>query len=127
MALSRRDFIVVGGASLSALALSHRVAARTLSKKGLADVFRKELLPSADEMWSEIKFVNSTMGPSRLTGSPQHAAFVQYLKDQLTKTLRPAGGSVFQEAFANYPRWTATSWTLSAGSRQIPVASYFPY
>jgi hypothetical protein len=39
----------------------------------------------------------------------------------------PAGGSVFEDTFANYPRWTAKSGELSAGSRNLPVASYFPY
>src|SRR5262249_5716835 len=118
MAISRRGFIVASGASLSAVALYQYVPWRTLSQKGLADPFQKGLLPSADEMWSEVKFVNDTMGPSRLTGSPQHSAFVQYLKDQLTNILHPAGGSVFEETFANYPRWTAKSWSLSAGSRE---------
>src|SRR5262244_982158 len=121
MAISRREFIVGSGASLSALALLRALPANA------ADQFQKGLLPSADEMWSELKFVNNTMGPTRLTGSPQQSAFVQYLKDHLTNILPPAGGSVFEEAFANYPRWTAKSWALSAGSREIPVASYFPY
>src|SRR5262245_32473025 len=121
MAISRREFIVGSGASLSALALLRVLPANA------ADSFQKGLLPSADEMWSQVKFVNNTMGPSRLTGSSQHSAFVQYLKDQLTKILNSAGGSVFEEIFANFPRWTAKSWALSAGSRQIPVASYFPY
>src|SRR5262245_66268623 len=37
------------------------------------------------------------MGPTRLTGSPQHSAFVQYLKDQLTNILHPDDGSVFKK------------------------------
>src|SRR5262249_5349135 len=127
MAITRRELIIASGVSLSALAAYQYAPWRTRSQKGLPDPFQKGLLPSADEMWSEGNFVNNTMGPSRLTGSPQHSAFVQYLKDQLTNTLHPAGGSVFQETFANFPRWTAKSWRLSAGSREIPVASYFPY
>jgi hypothetical protein len=67
------------------------------------------------------------MGLTRLTGSPQHLAFVQYLKEQLSRILIPAGGSVFEDKFANYPRWTAKSWGLSAGGRKLPVASYFPF
>src|SRR5215468_11523715 len=107
MAISRREFIVASGASLSALVLSS--CAGTRSQKGLADPFQEGLLPSADEMWSEVKFVNNTMGPTRFTGSPQHSAFVQYLKEQLANVLHPAGGSLFEEPFANYPRWTAKS------------------
>jgi hypothetical protein len=121
MAISRRKFIARSCASLSALALLRALPGNA------ADPFREGLLPSADEMWSQVKFVNKTMGPTRLTGSPQHSAFVQYLKDQLTKILHPAGGSVFEETFANYPRWKAKSWALFAGSKEIPVASYFPY
>src|SRR5262245_15130835 len=121
MAISRRNFVAGSGVSLSALALLRVLPANA------ADAFQEGLLPSADEMWSQVKFVNNTMGPTRFTGSPQHSAFVQYLKDQLTNILRPAGGSVFEETFANYPRWTAKSWALFAGSREIPVASYFPY
>src|SRR5262245_60730250 len=77
MAISRREFIVGSGASLSALALLRALPANA------ADPLQKGLLPSADEMWSEVKFVNNTMGPTRLTGSSQHSAFVQYLKDHL--------------------------------------------
>src|SRR5262245_23277300 len=113
MAVSRRQFVAGSGASLSALALLRVLPASA------ADQFQEALLPSADEMWSAVKFVNNTMGPTRLTGSPQQSAFVQYLKDQLTNILHPAGGSVFEETFANYPRWTAKSWALFAGSREI--------
>ena len=67
------------------------------------------------------------MGPTRLTGSPQHQAYVHYLKQQLRKILRSAGGDVFEGTFENYPRRTAKSWGLSANSRQLPVSSYFPY
>src|SRR5215470_5229143 len=103
MAISRRKFVAGCGASLSAFVLLRHNA---------ADAFQERLLPSADEMWSEVKFVNNTMGPTRLTGSPEHSAFVQYLKDHLTDILQPTGGSVFEETFANYPRWTAKSWAL---------------
>ena len=56
-----------------------------------------------------------------------HTAYVRYLKQQLMRILGSAGGAVFEDSFANYPRWTAKSWALSAGARQIPVASDFPY
>jgi hypothetical protein len=121
MAISRRKFITRTGASISALALLRALPGHA------ADSFRPELLPSADDMWSDVQFVNSTMGPTRLTGSPQHEAYVQYLKQQLTNILGATGGSAFEDTFANYPRWTAKSWGIFAGSREIPVASYFPY
>src|SRR5262245_10685235 len=104
MAISRRKFVVGSGASLSALALLRVLPADALAFLDVlpADAaFQEGLLPSADEMWTELKFVNSTMGPTRFTGSPQHSAFVQYLKYHLTKVLHPTGGSVFEETFAN--------------------------
>ena len=121
MAISRRKFISRTGASISALAFLRALPGSA------ADKFRPGLLPKADEMWSDVQLVNYTMGPTRLTGSPQHQAFVHYLKQQLAKILVPVGGPVFEDNFANFPRWTAKSWALFAGERQIPVASYFPY
>jgi hypothetical protein len=55
-----------------------------------------------------------------------HAAHRLFEEQQLTKILASAGGAVFEDTFENYPRWTAKSWAISAGS-QLPVASYFPY
>jgi hypothetical protein len=121
MAISRRRFITRTGASISALAFLRALPGSA------ADKFRPGLLPKEDEMWSDVKFVNYTMGPTRLTGSPQHQAFVHYVKQQLMNTLIPVGGAVFEDSFANFPRWTAKSWALFAGERRLPVASYFPY
>jgi hypothetical protein len=121
MLTSRRRLLTGAGASISALAFLRALPG------GAADSFRPGLLPSADEIWSDVIFVNNTMGPTRLTGSPQHQAYVRYLEQQLRKILRSAGGDVFEETFENYPRWTAQSWGLSANSRQLPVSSYFPY
>src|SRR6516165_9813872 len=47
----------------------------------------------------------------------------------LTSWATRSGGCTLRrrDTFENYPRWTAKSWGLSAGSRQLPVASYFPY
>ena len=121
MPISRRTFITRTGASISALAFLRALPASAAAS------FRPGLLPSADQVWSDVVFVNNNMGPTRLTGSWQHNAYVRYLKQQLTKILASAGGAVFEDTFENYPRWTAKSWGLSAGSRQLPVASYFPY
>jgi hypothetical protein len=121
MTISRRKFVTRSGAALSALAFLRSVPGHAVSS------FREGLLPDQDEIWSDVRFVNDTMGPTRLTGSLQHSAFVQYLKEQLSRILLPVGGSVFEDTFANYPRWTARSWGLSAGGRKLPVASYFPY
>lgn len=121
MAISRRKFITRTGVSISALALLRALPANA------ANPFRPGFLPKADEMWSEVQLVNSKMGPTRLTGSPQHTAFIQYVKQQLMQILIPVGGPVFEDSFANYPRWTAKSWSLFAGEQNIPVSSYFPY
>ena len=121
MPISRRTFITWTSGSLSALAFLRAMPACAAAS------FRPGLLPSADQVWSDVVFVNNNMGPTRLTGSWQHKAYVRYLKQQLTKILASAGGAVFEDSFENYPRWTARSWGLAAGSRQLPVASYFPY
>jgi hypothetical protein len=121
MSISRRQFITGTGAAVSALAFL-----RTLPGQA-ADTFRPGLLPSGDKVWSEVVFVNSRMGPTRLTGSPEHKAYVAYLKRRLHKIIGSAGGAVFEDTFENYPRWTAKSWGLSTRSRPLPVASYFPY
>jgi hypothetical protein len=55
-------------------------------------------------MWDEVLFVNSRMGPSRLTGSLQHQAYVDFLFQHLEEILTPKGGQAFKDTFANYPR-----------------------
>src|SRR5262249_28407785 len=55
MAISRRKFVARSGASLSALALLRVLPANA------AEPLQEGLLPSADEMWSEVKFVNKTL------------------------------------------------------------------
>ena len=127
MTPSRRQFIAGAVATTSTLSFLRSLPAAAAAEGS----FDPNLLPSADEMWAEIRFVNSTMGPTRLTGSPQHNAYVTYLNQQLTQILTPAGGEVFEDKFENYPRWTARSWSLGASvdaaSEPIPVSSYFPY
>jgi hypothetical protein len=79
------------------------------------------------ELLREIRHVNSTMGPTRLTASPQHQRFVTFVQSELESALVPSGGAVFEDTFANYPRWTARHWSLQAGDQQIPLSSYYPY
>jgi hypothetical protein len=121
MSISRRRFINGMAMSVPALAILRGVPAA-------ADMFKPGLLPSTQDMWDEVLFVNTRMGPTRLTGSPQHQAYVDdFLFQQLERILTPKGGQAFKDTFANYPRWTATSATLSVGDTGIPVASYFPH
>ena len=121
MTVSRRTFVARAAVATSALAFLRARPALA------ADTLQPGLLPSADAMWSELRYVNDVIGGSRLTGSPQHKKYVRYLKRKLTDILTPAGGGVFEDTFENYPRWTAKSWGITAGSQQLPVASYFPY
>ena len=93
MLTSRRRLLTGASASISALAFLRALPG------GAADSFRPGLLSSADEIWSDVIFVNNTMGPTRLTGSPQHQAYVHYLKQQLRKILRSAGGDVFEDTY----------------------------
>jgi hypothetical protein len=78
------------------------------------------------EAWAEVEHVNRAMGPTRLTGSPEHQRFVAWLRDELTRVLIPSGGQVFEDVFENFPRWSAKSWGLEVGGKPQPVASYFP-
>jgi hypothetical protein len=71
--ISRRTFITRTGASISALAFLRALPANAAAS------FRPGLLPSADQVWSDVVFVNNNMGPTRLTGSWQHNAYLRYL------------------------------------------------
>ena len=120
MPLSRRDLVRGAAASAPALAFLQALPARA------AD-FDPARLIAPKEAWAELKYVNRSMGPTRLTGSPAHQAFVAWIKQELERAVTPAGGKVFEERFDNYPRWTARSWSLAVGGQPVPVASYFPY
>ena len=120
MALLRREFIAGVTASLP-------VAAGLGATSSAAAEFSLNDLASPSEMWAELLHVNDEFGPTRLCGQPHHKQYVAYLRRQLTDILAPVGGQVFEDTFDNYPNWAATSWSLSADGRDIPVASYFPY
>ena len=124
MALLRREFIAGVTASLP-------VAAGLGATSSAAAEFSLNDLASPSEMWAELLHVNDEFGPTRLCGQPHHQPhhkqYVAYLRRQLTDILTPVGGQVFEDTFDNYPNWAATSWSLSADGRDIPVASYFPY
>ena len=119
MSASRRT-VLSGVVGASALALLR-------APKANAGSFSSSLLATTSQMANEIYFVNNTMGPSRLTGSPQHQAYVAYVQSNLQAAIGPQGGMVFTDVFENFPRWTATSWSLTAGSKSIPLALYYPY
>jgi hypothetical protein len=119
MAVSRRE-LVQAAASAPVLALLGPASGR-------AATFERARLVSARQAWGEVELVNRTMGPTRLTGSQQHQAFVAWIKAELSRAVEGAGGAVFEEAFDNYPRWSARAWSLSVGGAPVPVSSYFPY
>ena len=120
MALSRRELVRGAAASAPVLAFLALPAAA-------ADAFDPGRLISPRDAWAEVEHVNRAMGPTRLTGSAEHQAFVAWIKGELARAVSPAGGQVFEEAFENYPRWSARSWSLTVGGEAVPVASYFPY
>ena len=120
MALSRRD--VVRGAAASAPALAFLEALPVAAAE-----FDPKRLIGPRAAWREVQQVNRAMGPTRLTGSPEHQRFTAWLKTELDRAVTPAGGRVLAETFDNYPRWSARSWSLVVGGKPVPVASYFPY
>ena len=89
--------------------------------------FDPSKLISASAAWRELEHVNRAMGPTRLTGSVEHQAFVAWIKGELSRALITAKGQVFEEVFENYPRWSAKSWSLEVGGKAVRVASYYPY
>jgi hypothetical protein len=117
---SRRDLIMSAAASAPLLAFLDALPAAA------AD-FDAARLTSMRDAWAELERVNRDMGPTRLTGSPEHQRFVAWLQAELTRALTPAGGQVFEDVFDNYPRWSARSWRLEVGGKAAPVASYYPY
>src|ERR1700761_6685836 len=112
MGLSRRE--VIGGAAASAPVLAFLEA----FPAGAA-AFEPSRLIGPREAWTELERINREMGPTRLTGSPEHSRFVAWLKAELGRALTPAHGAVFEERFKNYPRWTARSWSLRVAGREV--------
>lgn len=112
--------VLRGGAAASALSF---LQARQVA----AAAFQPSLLASSTEMLEEVLYVNRIMGPSRLTASPKHNGFVALVQAELERALIPEGGAVVEDTFANYPRWTARSWSLQAGGKHIPVSSDYPH
>ena len=112
---------------LKGMTASLPMAAVLRAAYATADELSLNGVPGRSEMWAELIYVNDRFGPTRLCGQPHHRKFVTYLRQRLTAILAPAGGQVFEDTFDNYPNWAATSWSLSAGGQEIPVASYFPY
>jgi hypothetical protein len=120
MPLTRRELVRAAAASAPALAFLRAVPAG-------AATFDPARLASASAAWAQVEHVNRAMGPTRLTGSPEHQAFVAWIRTELDRAVGPAGGRVFEERFENYPRWSAGAASLEVAGHQVPVASYFPY
>ena len=119
MSLSRRG-LVRAAASAPLLAFLEALPSAAASFDGAR-------LTRMREAWAEVEQVNRDMGPTRLTGSPEHQRFVAWIQAELIRALTPAGGQVFEDRFDNYPRWAARSWRLEVGGKAAPVASYYPY
>jgi hypothetical protein len=120
MSLSRRGLVKGAAASAPLLAFLKALPAA-------AAAFDAARLAPLREAWAEVEQVNRDMGPTRLTGSPEHQRFVAWIQAELTRALSPAGGQVFEDRFDNFPRWAARSWRLEVGGESAPVASYYPY
>jgi hypothetical protein len=119
MGLSRRDLIRGAAASAPALAFLDAFPAG-------AAAFEPGRLIGPREAWAEVERVNREMGPTRLTGSAEHARFVAWLKAELQSALGPAGGQVFEETFENYPRWTRDPGACRSPDATFPWPRIFP-
>jgi hypothetical protein len=125
---SRRGLLRTAGLSAAGLALG-RVPGALADPLGdlglgLGSTVEAALIPSARTIRKQVEKMVS-FGP-RLTGSPEHKAWIDYLEQGLTK----AGVSMARDHFT-FTRWTAKSWGLDllegAGAGPVDVSSYFPY
>jgi len=85
-------------------------------------------LPSMDEVWNWHEQL-AEMGP-RYTGSPSHACFIEWLKEQFSAVPR------FQLRTdpLTFHRWLAQDWSLFinqdatvGASGPVPVTYYYPF
>jgi hypothetical protein len=85
-------------------------------------------LPLMDEVWDWHEQL-AAMGP-RYTGSPGHASFTEWLKEQF----RAVPGFQLSTDRITFQRWLAQNWSLSINqdatvgpSGPVPVSYYYPY
>jgi hypothetical protein len=88
-------------------------------------------LPSADELWSWTRLVDTEFGPQRLTGDRNHARFVDWLERRFAEL-----GCVVQRDRYTFTRWEANlpddvaasvSEANSGAAVALDVLSYVPY
>jgi hypothetical protein len=118
--VTRRGFGAAGAGTALSLMLPKGAGAAPFTPA--PSNFDRSLMPSFLEVLESILLVNSAMGPTRLTGSPQHSAFVNYMADKFAE----AGLIVGRDTYT-FPRWTATSWGIKAGNKSLDVSSYYPH
>jgi PA domain len=96
------------------------------SVDGHVEGYRKELLPSVDEIW-DLQVAMNNIGPNKYTGNKAHKDYVEFL----ATNLKSLGLDVQRDQYT-LPRWEATSWGLevkpsSGAAFEVPVTSYYPY
>src|SRR5580765_290348 len=108
--LSRRGFLQATGLGTMA----------AVAGPGLAAGAGTQGLVSADQLWAWNRTLAS-FGP-RLTGTPAHAAYVDWLADKFART----GLKVHRDRLT-FTKWTPRRWSLTVAGKPVDVAFYFPY
>ena len=107
MTVSRREFIQWAG-STSAFALMLPGSSMAIPSPAETNVegYRKELLPSVDEVWGWQVAMNK-IGPNKYTGNKAHKDYVDFLANNL----KSLGLDVQRDQY-KFPRWEARSYGL---------------
>jgi hypothetical protein len=112
---TRRDFVKGAASIAGALCLPGHLAGCSASSEPA----------SADKLQAMVQKMVA-MGP-RLTGSPEHNAFIDYLESELGSL----GLQVIRDPYT-FTRWHANSWSLTTlddhgAETPVELAGYFPY
>jgi hypothetical protein len=117
MSITRKDFLK--GASALGILLPHLATAAPFATNSLPDLAPGNL-PGADELWKWLEQLAAWCPAA--TGSAGHAAFVNFLDQQLR-----AGKLTPQRKTFKLPYWEPKAWGLKAGDEKIHVTGYRPY
>ena len=109
----RRSALKIGGLAVGGVLLGRQPSAAASSGRLRRGIDRRTMWRWHEEL--------ADMGP-RLTGSPAHDRYTDFLTDQLEQM----GLRVHRDRLM-FDRWDPRRWALSVGGRSMPVAYYYPY
>ena len=117
MTITRKDFLK--GAGALSILLPHAGAASPFATNSLPDLTPGNL-PSAEELWRWLQQLADWCPAA--TGSRGHAAFVNFLDEQLRRAQLTPQRKTFK-----LPYWEPKAWGLKLGNEKLHVSGYRPY